>query len=268
APLAAVLARLAGAPLWLQLHGVEAWQPLSRAQRWAAQRARLVTAVSRHTRRQFLRFAGIDPGRIRVLPNTFDQAFSPGPKPEYLGDRYGLRDKHILLTVGRLAPDERRKGHDQVIEAIAMMRAERPNLVYVVAGRGDDRARLEGLARRRGIEDRVLFIGAVAQAELADHYRLADLFVMPSSQEGFGIVFLQAAACGRRLIGGNRDGSRDALADGAIGIAVDPTSSDELARAIADAIVGRGPDPADVRRFGFENFTLHVCGLAGAFAQG
>ncbi len=267
APLAAILARLAGAPLWLQLHGVEAWQPLPRAQRWAARRARLVTAVSRHTRRQFLRFAGIDPARVRVLPNTFDQAFSPGPKPDYLLDRYGLRGKHVLLTVGRLAADERRKGHDRVIEALAAMRTDCPDCVYVVAGRGDDRPRLEGLARRRGIEDRVMFIGAVAQAELADHYRLADVFVMPSSQEGFGIVFLEAAACGRKLIGGDRDGSRDALADGAIGIAIDPSSSDELVRAIADAIAGRGADPGEVRRFGFENFALHVCGLAGAFAQ-
>jgi phosphatidyl-myo-inositol dimannoside synthase len=267
APLAAIVARLAGAPLWLQLHGVEAWQALPRAQGWAARRARLVTAVSRHTRRQFLRFAGIDPTRVRVLPNTFDQALSPGPKPDYLLDRYGLRGKRVLLTVGRLAADERRKGHDRVIEALAAMRADCPDLVYVVAGRGDDRPRLEGLARRRGIEDRVMFVGPVAPAELADHYRLADVFVMPSSQEGFGIVFLEAAACGRKPIGGNRDGSRDALADGAIGIAIDPSSSEELVRAIADAMAGRAPDPGEVRRFGFDNFALHVCGLAGAFAQ-
>lgn len=261
APLGAILARLLGVPLWLQLHGVEAWAPLMRTRRWAAERAALVTAVSRHTRRRFLRVTSVDPSRVRVLPNTVDEGFAPGPKPGYLLDRHGLRGKKILLTVGRLAADERRKGHDNVIRALPAAIRACPDLVYLVAGQGEDRARLEALARQVGVEDKVLFVGMVAPRELADYYRLADVFVMPSAQEGFGIVFLEAAASGLKLIAGNADGSTDALADGALGLVIDPEDSHALVCAIEEAVAGRGPDPAEVRRFGFDNFARQVCRL-------
>ena len=262
APLAAAIARLLGVPLWLQLHGVEAWEPAGRSQRWAAQRATLVTAVSRYTRRRFLRFAAVDPSRVRVLPNTVGGGFTPGPKPDHLIRRHNLQGKKVLLTVGRLAGDEGRKGHDEVIRALPAVMATWPDLAYLIVGTGDDRARLTTLAGQLGVAGNVVFAGMVKPEELADYYRLADLFVMPSVQEGFGIVFLEAAACGLKLIGGNRDGCTDALADGAIGIAIDPANSAELVRAINDGLAGRAPDPAAVQKFCFENFTRHVCGLA------
>jgi phosphatidylinositol alpha-1,6-mannosyltransferase len=262
ATLAAAIARLFGIPLWLQLHGVEAWEPMARVRRRAVTQARLVTAVSRFTRRHFLRHNAIDPARVRVLPNTLAHGFAPGPKPAHLLARHGLHGKRILLTVGRLAPDERRKGHDAVIGALAALAGPSPDLVYLIAGTGDDRMRLAALARERGIADRVVFAGMITPDELADYYRLADVFVMPSTQEGFGIVFLEAAAAGVPLIGGNRDGSLDALADGAVGLAIDPADPQALVHAIEDALAGRGPDPGEVRRFAFENFTRQVCALA------
>jgi phosphatidyl-myo-inositol dimannoside synthase len=264
APLGAIVAHLLGVPLWLQLHGVEAWNSVTRAQHWAAKRASLITAVSRYTRRRFLRFNGVDPSRVRVLPNAVDASFNPGPKPNYLLERHHLRGKQVLLTVGRLAPDERRKGHDTVIQALPTIRKMCPDLVYLVVGIGGDQVRLETLARRLGVEDDVLFVGMVKPDELADYYRLADAFVMPSTQEGFGIVFLEAAASGLRPIGGNSDGSTDALADGAIGVAIDPANSDALVSAITQAMAGIGPDPAQVRRFSFENFARQVCDLMGS----
>jgi phosphatidyl-myo-inositol dimannoside synthase len=211
-----------------------------------------------------LRFASIDPRRVRVLPNTVDARFAPGPKPDYLLDRHRLRGKKVLLTVGRLAADERRKGYDKVINALPGIAGIHPDLVYLVAGEGDDRARLEGLARQLDVQDRVLFVGLVDTSELADYYRLADVFVMPSTQEGFGIVFLEAASSGLKLIGGNSDGSADALADGAVGFIIDAESPDELLRAITQALAGAGPDPAQVRRFAFDNFAGQVCDLIGA----
>jgi phosphatidylinositol alpha-1,6-mannosyltransferase len=262
APLAAIVARGLGVPLWLQLHGTEAWEPLGRWQRRAAERASLVTAVSRFTRARFLSCTGLDPARVRVLPNTFDASFAPGPKPQHLIDRHALGGRKVLLTLGRLAPDERRKGQDQVIRALPEILASCPEAVYVVAGTGHDRDRLESLARRLGVERAVAFVGRIAPAEIADYYRAADVFVMPSTQEGFGIVFLEAAACGVPLVGGNRDGSTDALADGAIGSAIDPENAGELAAAVLDAIAGRGPRPAAVARFRFENFADAASELA------
>lgn len=264
APLAAIVARGLGVPLWLQLHGVEAWGPLTRWQIRAARRASLITAVSRYTRRHFLKAAPIDLHRIRILPNTVDEGFAPGPPRADLLERLDLTGKTVILTVGRLAADERRKGHDKIIRALPAIVPAHPDVSYLIVGTGDDRPRLEALATELGIADHVRFAGHVAADQLADHYRLAKAFVMPSLQEGFGIAFLEAAACGLALIGGNRDGGSDALADGTIGLTIDPENSDQLVAAIMTALVGAAPDPAQVRRYAFENFAGHLGALIDA----
>jgi phosphatidylinositol alpha-1,6-mannosyltransferase len=232
APLAALISKLTGAPVWLQIHGIEAWQRPRRLQRWATERAHLVTAVSRHTRRLFLGWANCAPETVKVLPNTVEERFSPGPKSEALIERYDLRGKKVLLTVSRLAVSERYKGHDRVIQAVAELSAQHPELVYVIAGDGDDRPRLERLARDLGVADRVRFVGYVLDDDLPDLYRTADLFVMPSTGEGFGIVFLQALACGVPVIGGGNDGSRDPLRDGFDGEMLTTNEVNELANSI------------------------------------
>ena len=258
APLAALIGWMLGAPVWLQLHGWEAWQRPSRVGRLAAERAQLITAVSRFTRRRFLAVAGVDPARVRVLPNTIDARFFPGAKSASLLDRHGLTGKLVLLTVGRLDPDERGKGHDKIIGALPEILKAFPNVVYLIVGQGEDRRRLQALAASLGLADAVRFVDDVTADELPQVYRSADLFVMPSLQEGFGIVFVEAAASGLRVVGGNADGSVDALADGAIGTAIDPADSAALVRAIQEGLGGRGPDPAQARRFAFENFARHV----------
>jgi phosphatidyl-myo-inositol dimannoside synthase len=261
APLAASIAALLRRPLWLQLHGMEAWGPLSRLQRLAAERATLVTAVSRYTRRRFLQLTRIDPFRVRVLPNTIGAGFSPGPKPDYLLDRHKLRGRQVLLTVGRLIAAERGKGHDRMLQVLPELLKTHPKLVYLVVGDGDDRKRFEKLAMQAGFSRVVLFAGPVPSEELGDYYRLADVFVMPSTQEGFGIVFLEAAASGLAVIGGNSDGTVDALGDGAIGRMVDPVDGTQLAEAIRVALARGGVDPAQVHRFRFGNFALHLRNL-------
>ena len=146
APLAALFAWLLRAKLWIQLHGVEAWQPTSWLQRRSMRQATLLTAVSRHTRRRVLAWLSVDPHNIRVLPNTVDPRFTPGPKPRYLAERHGLEERKVLLTVSRLAAAERYKGHDRVIQALPKVLGRHPDAVYVIVGDGDDRARLEALA--------------------------------------------------------------------------------------------------------------------------
>lgn len=254
APAAALVAALAGRPLWLQLHGVEAWGELPPLWRWAAERAALVTAVSRYTRHRFLGSARTNPWCARVLPNTVDPRFAPGPKPGYLVERHRLAGKTILLTVGRLSAAEHEKGQDRVIAVLPDVVASRPDVAYLVVGEGDDQPRLEALARATGIADRVLFAGGVSDAELPDYYRLADLFVMPSVQEGFGIVLLEAAASGLAVVAGNLDGSADALADGELGRLIDPHDETELTRAIHAMLEAAPPPAATIERYGFANF--------------
>lgn len=261
APLSVLLARQLRLPCWLQLHGIEAWEAPSLLLRKAAEACDLVTAVSRFTRERFLLWAAIDPIRVRVLPNTVSPEFQPGPKPPALVARYGLAGQKVLLTVSRLAASERYKGHDRVIAALPPVLTRYPETVYLIAGDGDDRHRLETLAAQSGVSGRVIFAGRVPPSELPDHYRLADAFVMPSTGEGFGIAFLEAAASGVHVIGGNRDGSADALADGAIGTMVDPGDQTRLIGAICDALDRKSPGADITGRFRREAFAGHVARL-------
>ncbi len=268
APLAWVISKLTGAPMWLQLHGIEAWQRPSRLQRWAAERAPLVTAVSRHTRRRFLAWANRAPETVKVLPDTVDERFLPGPKPDALLDRYTLRNKKVLLTVSRLAASERYKGHDRVIRAVAELRHTHPDIVYVVAGDGDDRPRLVQLARELGVENQLHFIGHVPDSELPGLYRVADIFVMPSAGEGFGIVFLQALASGVPVIGGDEDGSRDPLRDGVDGRLVAANDTAGIAHAIDELLKAGGRSRPYKNVFARSSFQGLVARLIDRFSEG
>jgi phosphatidyl-myo-inositol dimannoside synthase len=264
APLATVIAKLLHARLWIQVHGIEAWGELSRLRRRSLEAADLVTAVSRYTRRRLLETVGIDPARVKVLPNTVARRFSPGPKPDHLLDRHNARGKKILLTVSRLASSERYKGHDRVIESLPLVLQHHPETIYLIVGDGDDRARLAALAADLAVADKVIFAGRVAGEELPDYYRLADLLVMPSTGEGFGIVFLEAMACALDVIGGNQDGSVDPLGDGAFGLAVDPDDASGLASAISDALRNPVRNAGGAARFNAEAFSAHLQGLVSA----
>ena len=239
-PLAALIARLWKVPLWLQVHGIEAWRELSALQRRSVELATIITSVSRYTRRRLLQYVGTDPARVKVLPATVGPQYRPGPKPGYLIDRHAVGGKKVLMTVSRLSSLERYKGHDRVIRMLSRILALHPDTIYLVVGDGDDRPRLESLAVECGVAQHVEFTGLVPQEELPDYFRLADVFVMPSAREGFGIVFLQAMATGVRVIGGSQDGSRDPLCDGALGTLVYPENCEELASAILAAL----DDPA------------------------
>ena len=261
APLAALLSRLLRIPYWLQLHGIEAWQRPSRVTAAAVQSAEVVTAVSRYTRHRFLQWSEIAPDRVRVLANTVEARFQPGPKPLALIERHGLAGRRVALTVSRLAASERYKGHDRVIAAMPAVLRRVPDAVYLIAGDGDDRTRLEGLVASAGLATSVSFAGAVLDRELPDYYRLADTFVMPSTGEGFGIVFLEAAATGLPVIAGNRDGSVDALADGVLGILVDPDNPEALADALVAGLLRGTSRAADLRRFEHPTFNGQVDAL-------
>lgn len=259
APLAAAIARLAGARMVLQLHGVEAWERPGRLRRASAEAADLVLCVSRETRARFLGWAAIRPERVAVLPNTVGAAFRPGDRAAARA-RFGLNGERVLLSVGRLDARERYKGHDRIIEALAAQHGE---FLFLVAGTGADRPRLEALAARHGVAERVRFLGHVPDEALPDLYRAADLTV-PSTGEGFGIAYLEAMACGTPALGLAAGGTRDALADGALGTAVDPAA--DFAAALIRAIEARRPDPGKLsaevaRRFGRERFRERALAL-------
>jgi len=255
APLALLLARLRRAKLVIQMHGIEAWQRPSTLRRQAVEAADLVLCVSRHTRAAVLGWASIVPERVIVVPDTVSDTFTPGDGSA-LRTAWGLQGKKVLLTVGRTSAAERYKGHDRVIQALPRLVAQGHDAVYVVLGDGDDRERLAALAAREGVADRARFMGAVNFETLANAYRMADVFVMPSTGEGFGIVFLEAMASGTPVIGLAVAGASDALADGELGVA---TTEAEFCIELEGALSRPKPDAKALaaalkRRFGYNQF--------------
>ena len=215
-PLAWLISKLVNVPIWLQLHGIDAWERPNDLTARLAEKVNLVTCVSRYTRRKFLSWSNIYPSHVKVLPNTVPEFIGNQPDPA-LVESLGIKGKKTLLTVGRLSASECYKGHDRIIACLPQLLKQIPNLCYLVAGDGDDRARLEGMVAQNSVSSSVKFLGKISNEQLSDLYQVIDLFAMPSTGEGFGIVFLEAMAAGTPVLGLDRDGSVDPLQDGNLG---------------------------------------------------
>jgi len=265
-PVAYLAKIITGAPLLLVTHGIEAWQPSASrvANFWVGQASAFIS-VSELSRQRFMAWSGLPEKDSFILPNCFQPgAFKPGAKPGYLLERYGLAGKTVLMTFGRLASQERAKGFDEVLELLPSLAEEIPDVAYLIVGDGDDKGRLEEKARRLGIAQRVVFSGFVPESEKADHYRLADAYVMPSRGEGFGIVYLEAMACGIPAVGSLADGSREALRDGLLGILVDPSDPSDIRRGIREALSRPKRVPEGLDYFTVKNFQARVRGIIAA----
>jgi len=200
--------------------------------------AKTVMANSRYTAR-LVGGLGVPPERIRVIHPGCDPAeFRPVDLEAANRSRLleGRAPEFVLLTVGNLVE---RKGHDLVLKAMPYLRRTIPRLLYVIAGCGPHEATLRRLTDQLGVADCVLFKGHVTHDDLPSLYACCDLFLMPSrfiptdhDVEGFGIVYLEASACGRAVIGGRSGGIEDAILDGKTGLLVDPMEVGALQKAV------------------------------------
>ncbi len=254
----AYLAKLAlGVPMLVIMHGTDAWQPTaSRLSNLLIPQAEAFISVSEITKTRFLQWAKIDGEKVFILPNAVElQGYGVGPKDPALLQRYGLTGKTVLLTVSRLWPTDNYKGIDEVMELLPALAEEIPEIAYLIVGEGDDRPRLEAKARSLGVADRVVMAGFIEERDKAAHYRLAEAYVMPGWGEGFGIVYLEAMACGIPVLGSKLDGSREALRDGELGILVDPHDREDLRRGLLAVLQRpRGVIPPGLSYFSLENF--------------
>ncbi|PZX45762.1 phosphatidylinositol alpha-1,6-mannosyltransferase [Roseinatronobacter thiooxidans] len=243
APLALLVARLAGARLLSHVHGLEVWEPLPPTKRHALASSDLILCVSNFTAGKVVEVTGVNPKRCEVIYNTIDDRFTPGDRAAARA-HFGLAQEAVVLsTVSRLDCGQRHKGHDRIIPLLAELSRDVPGLTYVIAGTGDDRDRLEGLAHDTGAADLVRFLGFVPDADLPDLYRASDLYVMPSHGEGFGIAFVEAMCCGTPALGLDIGGAGDALRDGELGRAV---AKADFAHALRDAVTAAPADHADL----------------------
>lgn len=219
-------------------HGIEVWKPLKGIKKKILNQVDQFLAVSNYTAGKLVKMQGVDESRIKIFHNTLDPYFKLPEmftKPEYLQTRYNLKtNDFVIVTLTRLSSTEKYKGYDSVLRCIPGLVSAIPNIKYIIAGKYDDseKKRLDAMIEDLDIQPYVVFTGFLKDEEIQDHYLLGDVFAMPSKGEGFGIVFIEAASCGLRVIAGNQDGSVDALQNGKLGTLVNPACDNELADAI------------------------------------
>lgn len=227
-------------------HGLEVWEPLSLLRRQALHGADLVLAPTNDTAKHVETQQDVPRDRIRVLPWALDPEFEElltAPRPELPME---FPQGRVILTVGRWNADERYKGMDTLITALPRLLTEWPDLQLVVVGEGDDQGWLEQIADGRGIRRHVHFLSRLSYAEIAACYRACEIFALPSRGEGFGLVYLEAMACGKPVIGGAHGGAPEVIEDGKTGYLVQHGDAAQLATSL-EALLS---DPALAQQMG------------------
>lgn len=231
-------------PYLLYAHGEEVLIGLaSRKLRWLIPRiydgAAAIIANSHHTKR-LLENIGVHAEKIHVIhPGVNPTAFRAKDEAVLaIRQRHNLGRSPVLLTVGRL---QRRKGQDMVIQALPHVVKKFPDVKYVIVGTGEEYAFLQRLAQDVGVQDKVIFAGQIADGEQAAYYAACDVFLMPNRQigediEGFGIVFLEAGAAGKPVVGGKSGGTGEAILDEVTGLRVDGTNVQAIATAVTELL--------------------------------
>jgi phosphatidylinositol alpha-1,6-mannosyltransferase len=223
----------------LVAHGIEVWRPLSLVKRRFLKKCDKIICVSNFTRHKVIKWHPINAAKTVVLNNVIDPFMtlpSDFEKPQHLLDRYRLTTANIILfTLTRMVVTEQYKGYEQVIKVMSKLKAKFPSIKYILSGQYDvaEEKRIKQLINEYNVEEQVILTGFIEEDKLSDHFLLADLFVLPSKKEGFGIVFIEALICGLPIVCGNADGSMDAIRNGELGQAINPDDMNELENALA-----------------------------------
>jgi phosphatidylinositol alpha-1,6-mannosyltransferase len=212
-----------GASLVTTLHGVEAWKPLTWIQRAALDRSERLIAVSAFSRDRFR--AATSSFRNRHV-DVCHLGLTPVPAPDGPSDLVPS-----ALIVGRMAVDERYKGHDLLLDIWRQVAADVPGAVLRIVGDGDDRPRLQQKAAALNLGDQVVFLGRVSDERLAREYERCTAVVMPSRGEGFGLVFIEAMRAARGCIG-CRGSASEIIVDGDTGLVLDADDRAQLRTAV------------------------------------
>ncbi len=234
--------------------------------------ARAVIANSSFTV-NLLKNIGVRSENIHLIhPGVDTDHFRPDLDVSSLREKFNLQDKKIVITISRL---QERKGQDYVIRAMSLVLKEVPNAHYIIVGDGEERERLEGLVKDQSLEPYVSFVGCVSEEELPYYYNLADVFILANritstdDVEGFGMVFIEANACEKPVIGGRTGGAIDAIIEGKTGLFVDPKDEKDIAEKIIyllkennkAAELGRNGRKRAVRDFQWDSIASRIQGL-------
>jgi phosphatidyl-myo-inositol dimannoside synthase len=252
-PAARLIQKFRRVPYWVVLYGIEVWGDLPTSKRNALRAAQRYVAITRFTLDATIVKHGLQKHRELILHPTLPKGRTPSLVPTTVTSKPS--DPPIVLTVGRIAASERYKGHDVMLEAWPAVLRRVPNAVYWIVGGGDDRQRLESRARDLCIAESVHFAGPVSGDDLDAWYARCCVFAMPARTElnaymprgeGFGIVFLEAMAHGKPVVGPAVGAPAEFIRSGEHGLLVNPTESSEVAGALIELL----EDPARARRMG------------------
>lgn len=238
-----LVARLFSKPVVIYAHGEEitTWrQPLKfKVMCFVYRHADKVIANSEFTKSELLKLH-VDVHNIKLIsPGVNIDRFKPDLPFNDLHQQINLKKgQQLVLSVGRLS---RRKGFDQVIKALPALTKEGIDVQYAIIGIGEDKEYLHDLAIEHGVSDRVHLLGHVEMDDLPRWYNACDVFAMPNREingdtEGFGMVFLEAAACGKPVISGNAGGTGSAVINGETGLLVPGESLDSVAKALKELL--------------------------------
>ena len=261
--------------LILFAHGIEVWGPISAIRQVMLKKCDLILTVSQFTKERMMKELHLGGEKFVVLNNCLDP-YLPLPvkkcDQKELQKKYGLKkDDIVLMTLTRLSSKELYKGYDSVLHSINNLKHKYPAIKYLVVGGYDEaeKSRLDGIIREYSLQNNVVFTGYIPDDTLASHYSLADVYIMPSKKEGFGIVFIEAMYYGLPVIAGNKDGSADALCNGKLGMLVDPESQDEINAVIEKVIQQPGkylPDPGLLmERFSYKSYKERLSAILNRF---
>lgn len=236
-----------GVPYLCYVHGEDVTTAIcSREYSWMLRRvlsnAEFLIANSQNTQRVLHDQWDMPAQRVCVLhPGVDTDYFSPAEDDGTLRERLGWGDRPVILTVGRL---QKRKGHDMMIRALNAIRRSVPDVLYVVAGAGEERPALDALVASEGAAEHVHFFGEISDADLLECYRQCDLFVLPNRQvgkdiEGFGMVLLEAQACGKAVVAGASGGTAETMRIPETGAVVCCDGPDQLARLVSELLSDR-----------------------------
>ncbi len=249
--LALFLHHLTGLPYVVYTHGEElTLAQTSTELRWLTRRvlasAALVVANSRHTQGLVASDWGVDAKQIVIMHPGVDTArFVPGTPDSAARARLGWAGRRVILTVGTL---QKRKGQDTMIRALPQIREGCPDVLYAIAGDGPDRGYLEALVAELGVGAAVRFVGAPREDELVTLYQQCDLFALPNRRigwdlEGFGIVVLEAQACGKPVVVGRSGGTPETVQPHITGEVVSCETPEPLVEPITRLLTS--PDQAE-----------------------
>ena len=252
------------AKIILIAHGIEIWGKLNISKKNMLQVCDQIICVSRFTADKIISFHKIANKKISIINNCIDpflplyvQHFSRAS----LRKKYAIAaDDTVLMTLTRLSARDRYKGYDCVLEALVLLIKNNRKIKYLLAGgySSSEKIFIDALIKEHGLVNNVILTGYIPESDLTTHFLMADIYVMPSTKEGFGIVFIEAMYYGLPVIAGNQDGSTDALLNGKLGLLIEPNNAGAIANAVEKMMINKAaykPDHALLmNNFGFDAY--------------